>query len=196
MGLLNQVTLLVNRASAFIAGYIGRNIVSRAYDVYVDGGKDKIFLPEHPVTALTTLKYRQGTIASPTWVAFNANDYMLYGEEGYIQFLFGTVHGLSAPIANGAGYRGTKNIHVAFTAGYLIDWESSEWGDTPDPTLHTLPMELTTVCMNMVLGMFNTDKSQGTASESVEGASITYDISKSLSAEDRGILDGYKRINI
>lgn len=186
------LTMLINQATGFLEGATGRRFASTTYtDEKYNGGKSKLFLRQYPVSTLSSLQYRQGTISAPTWVSFPADDYMLYGDEGYIQFLFGTVQGLSSPTANGVAYQGTQNINVTYTAGYLIDWAHED-----DPTKHNLPPDLEAVTLSIVGRMLNTRKASGISSESVEGASISYDVVQSMSAYEQGIIQGYTRINL
>jgi hypothetical protein len=184
--LINQATGVIERACG------GRRFAITEYENELyDGGGDKIFLKQWPVTELTALEYRQGQIATPTWQAFNANDYILMPSEGYIQFLFGTKMGLSSPIANGAAYQGVQNIRISYTAGYLIDWDNVD-----DPTKHNLPFELEHLCMTMVATAFNRRKSGGISQESVEGASVTYGVVAGETEYEQQLINAFKRINV
>ena len=140
---------------------------------------DKLFLKKYPIVTLTSLKYRTGLVSVPTYVEFNADDYLLYSEEGYIKFF-----------ANFASLNGfEQGIRVVYDAGYLIDFTA-----ITNPALHTLPLDLTQLANELVGFEFNRRTSQGISSETTEGQSITYNTRLSendLSAAQKMIISNY-----
>lgn len=149
---------LINRATDWLEARTNRRFLLTTYtsELY-DGGEEILFLNQYPITELTFLKYRVGTIASPIWQAFSTNDYVLYGKAGYVKFLLGTTP------------KNVQNIQVSYKAGYKIDFANIN-----DPTKHTLPLDVESAVVSLVADVYNKSQSSGIQSESVEGASITY----------------------
>ena len=146
------------------------------YDTYVS---NKIFLRQRPVNTVTSVEYRAGLPASPTWVTYNANSYLTYLKAGFINFF-------SKFVAFPQAFR------VTYNAGYLIDW-AHEY----DATKHTLPHDLTTVATELVARKYNQRFSSGIYTESTEGQSITYESDKyALQDDHKAVLNGYKLIRV
>ena len=189
---------LINRATGFIEARTNRRFKSTTFtnELY-DGGHDRIFLRQYPVTDLATVEFRVGSISSPTFTAFNANDFLLYDKAGYIQFIFARAKGVSPVfvsssqfIPDGATPQGVQNIRVTYTAGFLIDFANED-----DEALHNLPFDLEELCIRIAAKRFNLRKADGVVSESVEGASITWanPTADQLSFEDKAILKKYEK---
>ena len=171
---------LINAYTAVIEKYCGgRRFKSTTYtEVYDTLRADKVFLNQRPCTAITLVELRGGTISTPTWTTFSADSYMKYLGAGYIQF-FGKLSVL------------LQAFRITYTAGYLIDW-TNELTAT-----HTLPMDLTLACTELVAKRLTLRKSDGIASESTEGQSITYDSTgKDISGEIKTVLDSYKYLRV
>jgi len=147
-----------------------------------------LFLKQYPIDPTDfTLSYRTGTISSPTWVAYSADDFLIYSKEGYVRFV-SAYGGNSFDTANKF-----KGLKVEYTAGYLIDWT-----DEYDPTKHNLPADLTAVAGQLCVKMYNKKSSSGISSESTEGQSINYGsiTDSDLSSEQKTILGSYMRYAI
>lgn len=168
----------INYITQFIKGYTGgRSFLSQSYDEQYDSFRfrRKIFLKQYPVTAVSTVYYRSGTPTAVVWVAYDANGYLPYLNEGYIHF-----------------YAQLPEVHlglrVVYTAGYLISW-ANEF----DPAQHTLPEDLTYVATELVAILMNTRKSAGIITETTEGQSVTYSFkARELDDNHRNVLAGYK----
>lgn len=171
---------LINGASAFVKQYCGRNFKSASYtEVYdMKQGRRKIFLRQIPVTTITSVKYRSGTPSTPIWNAYSSDSYLTYLAPGYLHFF-----GMLPEYPQG--------LQVVYTAGYLIDFTNET-----DAVLHTLPIDITMAVNEMVASFFNLLKSGGISTETTEGQTVSYDLSKSLNDKTKSILDPYKVIRI
>ena len=174
------IDMMIGWVTDFIENYCGgRRFKETTYtnEEYDQPEGDKVFLRNWPVSSLTSVQYRTGTIASPTFISFDANDYILYGNEGFIKF-FARFHGILGV---------AKALRFSFVAGYKIDF-ANELSAT-----HTLPFDLTAVATQLVANIFNTKDSGGLKSESTEGQSVTYaDMSAdNLSDAQKQILSKY-----
>lgn len=170
------IDILINGATDFIETYCGkRRFKSASYVEIKDcNGQKRLFLNQYPVTAVASVEYRSGTPSSPTWVTYNADSYLKYLDEGYVQFY------AKLPLV-------PQGMRVNYTAGYLIDF-ANEFTAT-----HTLPFDLTQVCTEIVAKKVGLATSQGISSQSTEGQSISFDVTaKDLSSEHKTILSTYQ----
>lgn len=170
--------VLIKGVSATMERYCGRSFLQASYTEYLDAkpGNTKLFLKNWPITSLTSLKYRTGSWATPTWQAFGASDYLLTEEIGRVNL------SVSLPEAD-------KYIQAIYVGGYLIDFT-----DEDDLTSHTLPFDLTQIATEWVAKIFNTRKATGILSESTEGQSITFREQK-VGTEFESRLAPFRNIN-
>ncbi len=172
-----RIADMIAAVTDYIEGYCGgRRFLSTAYTEVQDTRRSSyIFLEHRPVTAITSVKYRTGLPATPTWVDYYGNGYLPYLGSGMIRFFSKFVPFPQA-------------FQVVYTAGYLIDWTNFN-----DPTKHTLPHDLTQVCIELVCGKENKRLSQGVYQESTEGQSVTYESDRyELNDDHKQILNKYK----
>lgn len=170
--LINAVTDYIEK---FCGGrrFLRGTISNEAYDT--DEGQSKIFLKQLPVASLSAVEYRAGTISSPTWIAYDANGYLLYAGEGYVRFF-----SRLPKVAQG--------LRFTYVAGYLIDFNNE--GNT---TLHTLPYDLSLVATELVAKIHDTRKNMGVQSLATEGQSVTFaSIAESLTDGMKQILSRYQ----
>lgn len=174
---------LINAATEWMENYCGGRrfgnttavpvYTNETYDSNLepdeDGSQKWLFLKAFPVTAFTTVEYRTGTNPA-TYTAYDASAYETYGERGAIYFYGGIP-------------KGKKVVRVTYSAGYLIDWTTQ--------ATHTLPYDLTHACRKLVLKEFSKRKAQGLLSESVGGASISWN--ENLDPEIVDILSKYRQ---
>lgn len=150
---------LVNQVTAFAEGFCGgRRFMSHTVsnEMHDTNGGNNVFLKDFPITALSSVEYRSGSISSPTWNTYSPEGYLLYADEGYVHF-FGklpTVH---------------QGLRFNYVAGYLIDWAHED-----DETKHTLPFDLTGVATDLVCQMYLGKDNQNISSLSTEGQSVTF----------------------
>lgn len=180
------IDTLINYVTDFVEGYCGgrrflRSTISN--EVHDTNNVHNIFLKNYPVISLTTVEYRSGTFSSPTWNTYNADGYLLYGDEGYIYFA-----GMLPVVKQG--------IRVTYVAGYLIDWNNET-----NSSLHTLPLDLTAVATELVARLYQNRATDGILSQSTEGQSVTFmgnsgDISKYLNGLHASILGKYQAVRL
>ena len=171
------IELLINQATIFIENYCGgRKFLSQAYvDIVDTKNTDKIFFEQYPVTALTEVAYRSGTISAPVWIAYSVENYLLYAKAGYVKFFMTLPHS-------------SQGVRLSYTAGYLIDFATET-----NPLTHTLPFDLTMACTELVAYKFNEKQSQGISSQSTEGQSVTFKDNKDgMPASVKEVLGNYK----
>jgi hypothetical protein len=156
---------LINQCSRFISNYCGGRtfIVPATDDVeYLDGGKP-IFLKNYPIVSVTSISYRSGDYDNPNWTAYNAKtDYIINNKTGEIK-LFSKEYGV-------------QNIKIAYKGGYA--------------NAAAVPSDLKLAVVQMVSKEFGRRRSQGITSESVGGASISWNLDQDKMLSN--ILDNYR----
>ncbi len=176
------IDMLVLQTSNFIQGYCGgRNFLSQNYVEVYDSqpnrgtkGGTVIFLNQFPVTAVTYVKYRAGTVDNPNWVTYNTNSYLNYLKPGFIRF-YGVLPEIS------------QALQITYTAGYLIDFAHET-----DLTKHNLPWDLCMLATEMVARKYQIRQAQGIKSMSVEGESVTFMDTDKPTQDQIAILKKYK----
>jgi len=183
------ITMLINQATGFINGYVGRALKSTTYsDEEYDGHGDyQLFLKQFPVTAVSALQYNNAVDNSDDWQTFATTDYFWY-ENGTIKLQRSTF--FDRPEGR-AFLNRLQRYRVTYTAGYLIDFDNEE-----DTSKHTLPMEIEYVCQSLVAGIFNTRNAQGYSATKLGDQSITMKKLLFGDAEIKDILDKYATPNI
>lgn len=143
------LTVYIEGVGDFLRQYLGR-VLEQETNIteYLNGNdiKDKIFLANYPVTALTSLQYNSGTWGTPVWTNFDTDDYTMDGDTGIIYC--------------DCMYAGFRNIKVVYTAGY---------------TANTLPKGLKLATLKIVAKVYNKRRSDGFSSEEVAGARVDWD---------------------
>lgn len=145
---------LIDGCTDWIEKYCGGrrffNDGSTAVTTYFDGGevdrlKMRLFLPNFPILAITSVSYRSGTYDSPTWNAYSASsDYIRKDTTGELYFPGGLPSGV-------------QNIRVVYRGGYT-----------------TLPDDLIVACTRIVAKVFGKRKAQGVLNESIGGGSLAW----------------------
>src|SRR3989304_5979824 len=176
---------LINYITDFIESYVGgRRFKETPYtnEEYDLPNGNIVFIRQFPLTELTSAQYLTGSIASPVWVSFTANDFQTYLKEGYVKF-FSSFASILA--------ESERALRFTYKAGYKIDF-ANELSAT-----HTLPFDIAMVATQLVSRMFNLRTAEGIKSESTEGQSITYDrdtdVSQQLTIEQKATLEKYKK---
>jgi len=174
----------INQSITYVTALIksfcgGRQFLEQEYEEIYDSfrGRRKIFLKQRPVSEVTDVSYRSGTPTNPVWISYNADGYLPYLPEGYIHF-----YAQLPQVAQG--------FKITYTAGYLIDFT-----DEFDDTKHTLPQDITMAATEMIGTIFNTRKAAGISSETTEGQTISYSLSK-MTDTIKNALSNYKMIRI
>lgn len=94
---------LVSGCVAFVESQIRRKIDSASATELHNGGKCKYFIKNTPMTALTSVKYNNGTQHTPSWQTVDL-DNVVFEENG-------VVHAPGLP-------DGFRNIEIVYTGGY------------------------------------------------------------------------------
>lgn len=146
--------IFINGCSAWIERKISRVLIKPASDAVElhDGdfdatGRYMIFARQYPIASITSIEYKSGSLGSPTWVAFNSNDYTFDAEAGIIYFNAS----LSSILPN------RQNIRLTYKGGYASG---------------SVPSDLELACLKMVAKEFDKRKSQGVTSEGVGGGNV------------------------
>lgn len=140
---------------------------------YIDGTKrSRLVLRNAPLVTLSALEYATGASSSPTWVAFQADDYVLDKPNGIIQ--------VALP-------RGLANVRVTHVSGYLIDFANMY-----DETKHTLPFDLTDLAERIAIRLFKKRESEGRSVEAFQQSSITWD-AKLIKEDDQATIENHRR---
>jgi hypothetical protein len=117
-----------------------------------------------PVASITSVSIASGDLNALTWTAFDPkSEYSFDPDTGDLYLAFAIA-------------RGVQNIKVVYKGGYT-----------------TAPYDLRLACQRLVAKEYNKRKSQGAASESIGGASISWE--DDLTPDLKRTLDGYKRIS-
>lgn len=172
---------LIDNITEFVEGQLnGRRIKLTSYvDEEHDGGEADIFLFNFPIAASPTLiaEFRTGTISSPTFTPFTADDFIVYENGGFVHF-FGASFAGSGRVTP----RGSKNLRFTYDAGFT---------DIPD--------DLELLAKQLVGKVFQRRTAQGIKKETVEGSSIEYNLAADtgdLTDEQKSILDRYQNKSV
>ena len=143
--------------------------------VVIGESKKRFLLLKHaPVTALTSFQYNGGTISSPSWTSFIADEYQLLDKEGAVYVLGGLP-------------RGFRSIRATYTAGYKIDFANET-----DTTKHNLPFDVSNLAERLVVKEFKRREEIGKSGESQGDATVSF--FDHLEEEDKAVLARYNRI--
>lgn len=157
---------LIGSASEFVKSYTWRDLEATDYTHFFDWKAEREFiLRQYPVNTLTSFEYNTWTISTPERTEFDVDLYALRPDPGIINYW------CYIP-------RGFQNIKVIYNAWYV-----------------TIPAELELATNKMVWLYYNTRTSTWVKSESVDGASITYDNnSVGIPLDINVILNKYKNV--
>ena len=137
-------------------------------------GKPFLILRNAPVSALTSIEYRQGLPSNPTWTAYTTDDYVLDPTSGIVQ--------VTLPV-------GFQNVRASYSAGYLIDF-TNEY----NLSNHTLPADISNLCEKIVVKMLKKRDSEGRTQETFRESTIAW--GPLLDAEDKDTIANYRRVLI
>lgn len=170
------ITMLINQTTDFVERYCKRSFLSQAYtsEVYDGNGTDTLILKQFPVTAFSSLQYRNSNDNTDSWTTYNATSDYMWQEDGRVIFLGGKT--IDFP----------KKYRATYTAGYLIDFDNENTAAS-----HTLPGEIEYACQKLVSAAFNTRRAEGFQSTSQGDTSVTLKAKLHDDDETRAILDKY-----
>lgn len=171
---------VINEISTFLQSVCNRNFLNQSYTKELhdtDGGK-YIFLKQLPVTAVSAVYIRGGSIDSPVWTALSPSTYFAdYLAEGMLRFV--------GPLPK----NGRHLIAVDYTAGFLIDFTKQL-----DTAYHNLPFDLTNLATELVIKNINLGPAAGLKSEQVEGQKQDYDFN--LTQQQLAIVGQYSKVRL
>lgn len=167
---------LIHAASHYIKGEIGRPILSATYtnELYeVEPGQRLLTIRKYPITAISSVQYRAGTPASPSWTDMPTDGYELVddGEFGVLR-LYIALSDVNA-------------LRITYTAGYTINFSTE--------ASHTLPYEISDLCERLVVWAFKKREAEGKSQEAASAGGTTSWRDK-ISDDDKRILHRYNRM--
>ena len=176
------IDMYIGYITDFIEGYCGGRRFARSTvtnEMHDTDNIHNVFLRNYPIVSLSAVEYRSGVISSPTWNTYTAEGYILYQEEGYVHF-FGKLPKVM------------QGIRFTYVAGFLVDFTHET-----DPTLHTLPFDLTFVATELVVRLFQYKGTDGVKNMSTEGQSVMFfEADKYLNEIHRSILGKYQAVRV
>jgi len=183
---------LINWATNYIQNECGRCFVQQTYtnDTYsIDNpSQEKLQLRNYPIFSISSFQFRAGTVTSPSWTDFIADQYELinprtdpasgltYCPSGLIR-----VYGVLPMIAS-------NMIRATYVGGYPVNWANPE-----DHNTHWLPGDITNVCENLVVRRFTRRQAAGKNGQTIDGATINW--RNALDQEDIDVLGQYKDVH-
>jgi hypothetical protein len=128
------------------------------------------------ISGLISFQFRSGTPSNPNWTSFITDQYELdqQGHSGIIR-VYGSIPGLY-----------NNMIRATYVAGFPVNWSNAGDGAT-----HQLPADLTNLCENVVVRIFQRRLLGGNASESLAGATVSF--RDKLDALDLNVIQNYRR---
>ena len=176
------LTRMINAVTDLIESGANRKFKEKVYtdelySVYHDK-EEFILLEQIPVSALSKLQYRMGLPNNPAWQDFPPESFELSesGASGLVRLYF-------------APPKGTNIVKATYTAGYKIDF--ANFGDI---TKHNLPADISDLCERLVTRIFKRRDAEGKSREAFDNGTV--DWSSDLSAEDKEILNRYKKLPV
>jgi hypothetical protein len=129
------------------------------------------------VSGLISFQWRSGTPSNPNWTSFIQDQFELdqQGRSGIIR-VYGSIPGLY-----------NNMIRATYVAGYPVNFDNAGDGAT-----HQLPADLTNLCENLVVRVFQRRQLAGNASENIAGATTSW--RDKLDAFDLNVIQNYRRV--
>lgn len=162
-----RIEAIVNSASAMIARYCRRVLISESYTEYFDGrGQNRLLLHEWPASSVTAI-YQDNDSVFPPSSAYDSGTYFLE-KQMEIVFIDRTLP------------RGYRNIKVEYTAGY--------------GTAGSMPSDIEWACAELVSWFYNstTNHRIGVLTQAKQGETISYE--QTLPDHIRLTLEPYVRL--
>lgn len=157
----------------------GRRFFETTYTNEIYSGSDMssnpapkkfLILKNAPVTSITKIEYNNGSISTPNWVQYTAEEYQIL-ENGIVK--------VNLP-------SGFNNVRVTYVAGYKIDF-----ANVYDNTKHTLPFEVTNLCEKMTIKAIKKRESEGKSQETLRDSTIIW--GPLMEPEDNTVIANYRR---
>ena len=167
---------LISSISQFSIDYTGRSFINDDYDERHDGdSSEDLFVKEYPINSVTSVSRNDGTLGSPTWTAYDSDEYYSDTNVGMI-------------IRSGGYPVGTRNIRVVYNAGY-------------GASASDMPTDLQTAIADLVGYMVNKQKKQGIRNVRTGTFGVTYSGGTSSSMLEevptaKIVLDLYRKVQV
>jgi uncharacterized phiE125 gp8 family phage protein len=166
---------LINSVSAWIQGYLKRNLVSKTYTEYYSGdGSNELILRNTPIVSITSI-YVDSLRAWASDNLVDSTDYIIKKGSGIVQ-AFNLLYGWTC---------GESNIKITYVAGYSIGITGGD-GTLP----HDIRLAVKRL-LDLHYRMGYSQRKLDTQSESIGGMNTQFkdeDIPKDI----KSMLDGYK----
>jgi len=169
---------LIDRASEAIENYCRRKFAQETLTEYYDGrGSHRLVLNRRPVSSITSIyddldrDFTEDTL-------IDADDYVLYPDEGIVEF---KNTASTFPSTAAYFYDGQRNVKVTYVAGY-----------------ETIPTDVEQACLMLVALLYNRAKQRadGIKQESQAGAySVAY-AGMLMTPEIKALLEPYREYRI
>ena len=173
------ISHLVNAISAWVQGYLKRNLVSKAYVEYYSGDGDvELVLRNYPIVSITGVWLDSLRVfGSDTLI--DSTDYITKKDQGILRAfnLFGN------------WINGESNIKVSYTAGYTV-----ASAGTPGSS-GTMPYDIRMAVKRILDHQFRvgyTHRKLDFQSESISGMNITFN-PNDIPKDALSMLDGWKK---
>ena len=160
------VTLLINKASAWIERQTGRHLGKRSYHQWYDAdGQQELVTLEYPIVSVEYVK-EDGNVVDPSRYDYtqNGNVGVIYRDEGWLKsgYRRGLAYDIVAP---------KRAIEVSYEAGYVLPKDATE--DNPQ----TLPADLEGLLWDMVSQAYTSlqNGSQGLTAFAISDVHWTFD---------------------
>lgn len=178
-----MITLLINRASAWIERQTGRHLGKKSYRQWYDAdGQQELVTDEYPIISVEYVK-EQGSTVDPGRYDYSqtGNVGVIYRDEGWLKA--GYRRGLAYDIVTPR-----RVIEVSYTAGYVLPKDATE----EDP--QTLPADLEGLLWDMVSQMYTNlqNGSQGLKAFSI--SDVRWEFDKSTAASWMQVINLYRRL--
>lgn len=176
------VTLLINKASAWIERQTGRHLGKRSYHQWYDAdGQQELVTLEYPIISVEYVK-EDGKEVDPSRYDFtqSGNVGVIYRDEGWLKsgYRRGLAYDIVAP---------KRAIEVSYEAGYVLPKDATE--DNPQ----TLPADLEGLLWDMVSMAYTNlqNGSQGLTSFTI--SDVTWVFDKAQRPEWMQLINLYRR---
>jgi len=129
------------------------------------------------ISGLVSFQWRAGTPSNPNWTSFIQDQFEL-AEQGHSGIV--RVYGVMPRIYN-------NMLRATYVAGFPYDWDNAG-----NSTTHQVPTDLSDTCENVVVRVWKRLKLAGQASESLQGATISW--RNDFDAQDKAVIEHYRRV--
>jgi hypothetical protein len=167
---------LINAASAWVGGYLKRDLVSKARVQYYSGDGDvELVLKDRPISTVTGI-WLDALRVFGTDTLIAATDYIVKKDAGIIRAfnLFGN------------WILGESNIKVSYTAGYTVATDGGSTG--------TMPYDIRMAVKRLLDNQYRTGythRKLDFSSEAISGMNITFKDAE-IPKDVKSMLDGWK----